>query len=116
MRLNPVLENLKPYHAGPSLDDIRRRYNLEQVSRLSANESPWGPFPEVIEAMKGALDGPQPLSRRRVRRVARPACGQTAGGSRPADLRQRLLRASDAARGGFSRPGTALWCCPILRS
>jgi histidinol-phosphate aminotransferase len=57
MRLNPVLENLKPYHAGPSLDDIRRRYNLERVSRLSANESPWGPFPEVIEAMKGALDG-----------------------------------------------------------
>jgi histidinol-phosphate aminotransferase len=57
MRLNPVLENLSPYRAGPSLEDIRRRYDLERVSRLSANESPWGPFPEVIEAMKGALDG-----------------------------------------------------------
>jgi histidinol-phosphate aminotransferase len=57
MRLNPVLEKLTPYRAGPPLDDIRRRYHLDRVSRLSANESPWGPFPEVIEAMKGALDG-----------------------------------------------------------
>jgi histidinol-phosphate aminotransferase len=57
MRLNPVLEKLTPYRAGPSLEEIRHRYHLERVSRLSANESPWGPFPEVVEAMKGALDG-----------------------------------------------------------
>ena len=57
MRLNPVLEKLTPYRAGPPMEDIRRRYHLERVSRLSANESPWGPFPEVIEAMKGALEG-----------------------------------------------------------
>ncbi len=57
MRLNPVLEKLTPYRAGPSLEEIRYRYQLERVSRLSANESPWGPFPEVVEAMKGALDG-----------------------------------------------------------
>jgi histidinol-phosphate aminotransferase len=57
MRLNPVLEKLTPYHAGPPLDDIRRRYQLERVSQLSANESPWGPFPEVVEAMKAALEG-----------------------------------------------------------
>jgi histidinol-phosphate aminotransferase len=57
MRPNPVLEKLTAYRAGPSLEDIRRRYHLERVSLLSANESPWGPFPEVIEAMKGALEG-----------------------------------------------------------
>jgi histidinol-phosphate aminotransferase len=57
MRFNPVLEKLTPYRAGPSIEDIRRRYHLEQVSRLSANESAWGPFPEVVEAMKAALDG-----------------------------------------------------------
>jgi histidinol-phosphate aminotransferase len=57
MRFNPVLEKLTPYRAGPPLEDIRRRYQLERVSRLSANESPWGPFPEVVEAMKSALDG-----------------------------------------------------------
>jgi histidinol-phosphate aminotransferase len=57
MRLNPVLDQLTPYRAGPSLEDIRRRYQLDRVSRLSANESPWGPFPEVVEAMKAALEG-----------------------------------------------------------
>ena len=57
MRLNSVLEKLTPYRAGPSLEEIRDRYHLERVSRLSANESPWGPFPEVVEAMKSALDG-----------------------------------------------------------
>lgn len=57
MRLNPVLERLTPYRAGPSVSDIRRRYRLDRVARLSANESPYGPFPEVIEAMKAALEG-----------------------------------------------------------
>jgi histidinol-phosphate aminotransferase len=57
MKLNPVLDQLSPYRAGPTLEDIRRLYELDRVSRLSANESPWGPFPEVVEAMKAALDG-----------------------------------------------------------
>jgi histidinol-phosphate aminotransferase len=57
MRINPVLEKLTPYRAGPPLEDIRRRYQLERVSLLSANESPWGPFPEVVEAMTAALPG-----------------------------------------------------------
>jgi len=57
MKLNPVLDQLSPYRAGPTLEEIRRLYELDRVSRLSANESPWGPFPEVVEAMKAALDG-----------------------------------------------------------
>jgi histidinol-phosphate aminotransferase len=71
MRLNPVLEKLTPYRAGPPLEEIRRRYQLEQVSRLSANESPWGPFPEVVEAMKGALEG--------LNRYPDGACGELRG-------------------------------------
>ncbi|MBN1632115.1 MAG: histidinol-phosphate transaminase [Thermoleophilia bacterium] len=57
MRLNPVLERLTPYRAGPPLAEVRRRYQLDRISILSANEVPWGPFPEVVEAMKGVLDG-----------------------------------------------------------
>ena len=57
MRLNPVLEKLTPYRAGPPLAEVRRRYQLEHVAVLSANEVPWGPFPEVVEAMREALDG-----------------------------------------------------------
>jgi len=57
MRLNPVLERLSPYRAGPPLADIQRRYRLDKVARLSANEVPWGPFPEVVDALKAALEG-----------------------------------------------------------
>jgi histidinol-phosphate aminotransferase len=56
MRLNPVLTRLAPYKAGPPLADIRERYHLDRVAQLSANESPHGPFPEVIEALKSVLD------------------------------------------------------------
>jgi histidinol-phosphate aminotransferase len=56
MRLNPVLEKLTAYHAGPPVAEIRRRYHLERVAMLSANEVPWGPFPEVVEALTGALE------------------------------------------------------------
>ncbi len=71
MRLNPVLDKLTPYHAGPPLADLRRRYQLDQVARLSANEVPWGPFPEVIDAMKAALDG--------LNRYPDGACGDLRG-------------------------------------
>lgn len=57
MRLNPVLEKLTPYRAGPPLADIAKRYELQRVAQLSANESPWGPFPEVVEAMRTSLEG-----------------------------------------------------------
>jgi len=57
MRLNPVLERLTPYRAGPPLAEVRRQYQLDRISILSANEVPWGPFPEVVEAMKSVLDG-----------------------------------------------------------
>ncbi len=57
MRLNPVLDKLTPYRSGPPLAEVRARYQLDRLAMLSANEVPWGPFPEVVEAMKGALDG-----------------------------------------------------------
>lgn len=56
MRPNPVLEKLAPYRSGPSLSEIRERYRLDAVAQLSANEVPWGPFPEVISTLKTALD------------------------------------------------------------
>src|SRR4030042_5404164 len=57
MRFNPVLERLTPYRAGPTLREIRRRYKLDEIAMLSANEVPWGPFPEVVDALKCALNG-----------------------------------------------------------
>ncbi len=57
MKLNPVLDKLAAYKAGPPLAEVARRYQLARVAQLSANESPWGPFPEVVEAMHAALEG-----------------------------------------------------------
>ena len=57
MRFNPVLDKLTAYRAGPPISEIRRRVDLDKIAMLSANEVPWGPFPEVVEAMKAALDG-----------------------------------------------------------
>jgi histidinol-phosphate aminotransferase len=55
MKFNPVLDSLKPYKAGPSLAEIRERYNVERITEMAANEVPWGPFPEVVGALKAAL-------------------------------------------------------------
>ncbi len=57
MRFNPALDKLTPYRAGPSLDEIKQRYHQDAIVQLSANEVPWGPFPEVIEALKSAICG-----------------------------------------------------------
>ncbi len=39
------------------MHEVQKRYQLERMAMLSANEVPWGPFPEVIEAMGAALVG-----------------------------------------------------------
>ncbi len=57
MRFNPVLESLTPYKAGPSLTEIRERYEVGRITQMAANEVPWGPFPEVIDALQKAVGG-----------------------------------------------------------
>ncbi len=57
MKFNPVLDRLKPYRAGPSLAEIRESYHVERLTQMSANEVPWGPFPEVVEALQATLGG-----------------------------------------------------------
>jgi histidinol-phosphate aminotransferase len=52
MRLNPALEKLRPYKAGPSLAEIRENYHVDRVVEMAANEVPWGPFPEVVQALR----------------------------------------------------------------
>ena len=57
MKFNPVLARLTPYRGGLSLADIRKRYELKHIAIMSANEVPWGPFPEVVEALRSAVAG-----------------------------------------------------------
>ena len=56
MRFNPVLEKLTPYKAGPSLAEIKARFDVDRITEMAANEVPWGPFPEVVEALHAAMD------------------------------------------------------------
>ncbi len=54
-KFNKALEGLVPYKAGPAMSDIRRRYGLDRVAELGANECADGPFPEVVEALTASL-------------------------------------------------------------
>jgi len=47
-----VLDQVAPYDAGKSLEAVARELGLDTVLRLSANESPLGPSPLVIEAIR----------------------------------------------------------------
>jgi histidinol-phosphate aminotransferase len=46
-----VLDRLVPYEAGPPLDVLAKELGVAEVIRLSANESPVGPSPRVVEAI-----------------------------------------------------------------
>jgi histidinol-phosphate aminotransferase len=48
----PVLERIQPYRSGPSLEALARDLGLPDLVRLSANESPLGPSPRVVEAIR----------------------------------------------------------------
>jgi histidinol-phosphate aminotransferase len=51
----PYLESLRPYEAGLSIDEVRRRYGRERVVKLASNENPLGASPLAVEAMREAL-------------------------------------------------------------
>ena len=56
MRLVPLaIEQLRPYEAGMTAEQARRRYNLPRIDKLASNENPLGPSPLAVEAMRNAL-------------------------------------------------------------
>ena len=48
----PVLDRIVPYQAGPSLEALQAELGVESLVRLSANESPLGPSPRAIDAIR----------------------------------------------------------------
>jgi histidinol-phosphate aminotransferase len=56
-RFRPEIAALKPYKVGRQIEDVARQHGLDpsQIVRLTANESPEGPFPGVVEAAAAAL-------------------------------------------------------------
>src|SRR5205085_6346109 len=47
----PYIAELHAYEAGLNPDDVKRRYDLENVVKLASNENPLGPSPVAREAI-----------------------------------------------------------------
>src|SRR5262245_3012865 len=47
-----VLDSVAPYDAGKSLEALAKEMGLDEIVRLSSNESPLGPSPHVVEVLR----------------------------------------------------------------
>ncbi len=54
VRFASKLAQLPHYEGGMDLERARRTYEASDVIKLASNESPWGPHPEVLEAVAKA--------------------------------------------------------------
>ncbi len=55
MHIRDAIARLAPYRPGQTLADVRE-FGLSECVKLGSNENPLGPAPEVIEAMRGAVE------------------------------------------------------------
>lgn len=55
MKISPFIQNLKPYVAGKSIEEVQRQYGLKEIVKLASNENALGPNPKIIEAIKKML-------------------------------------------------------------
>jgi histidinol-phosphate aminotransferase len=53
--VRPSLRGLEPYHPGPSVDELRCRYGMNEIVRLNRNEDLFEPFPGALEAAAAEL-------------------------------------------------------------
>ena len=51
----PGIQKLSPYQPGKPIDELKREYGLDQVTKLASNENPLGIGPKALEAAKAAL-------------------------------------------------------------
>jgi histidinol-phosphate aminotransferase len=54
--VRPSLIGVAPYRPGPSVDELKARYGLQDLVKLNWNEGLLGPFPNVRDAVAGELD------------------------------------------------------------
>jgi histidinol-phosphate aminotransferase len=55
MRLSSALSRLTAYEAGTPMSQVMAELGLERMVKLASNESPDGPFPEVVAAIMAGL-------------------------------------------------------------
>lgn len=49
------LGDIKPYEPGRPIELVEKELGITEAIKLASNESPYGPFPQVIEAMEESL-------------------------------------------------------------
>ena len=52
MRWKEQLLSLKPYQPGKSIEEVKRQFNLEKITKLASNENPFGCSKKVSNAIK----------------------------------------------------------------
>lgn len=50
-RLKKTLDDIKPYEPGKPEEAVRRELGIERIIKLASNESPYPPFPEVLDVI-----------------------------------------------------------------
>ena len=53
--LRHTIQDVQPYVAGLTSEEVRRRFGLERVLKLGSNENNYAPFPSVLKAMQEEL-------------------------------------------------------------
>ena len=51
------IRSLEPYQPGKPLEELERELGIEGSIKLASNESPLGPSPKAMEALRSAIDG-----------------------------------------------------------
>jgi histidinol-phosphate aminotransferase len=54
--VSATVKNLPPYQPGRSIEAVRRELGNLEIIKLASNESPFGPSPKALEAMRKGLD------------------------------------------------------------
>ncbi|MHB8841730.1 MAG: histidinol-phosphate transaminase [Candidatus Aquicultor sp.] len=49
------LEDIKPYESGRPIELVEKELGITEAIKLASNESPYAPFPKVLEAMRESL-------------------------------------------------------------
>jgi histidinol-phosphate aminotransferase len=53
--LRPEIRTLPAYNSGLSAENIRARYQVEEIAKLGSNENPWGASQHVLAAISAAV-------------------------------------------------------------
>lgn len=51
-----TIERVTPYSPGKPIEEVQRELGLSHIVKLASNESPYGPSPKAMEAMRAAIE------------------------------------------------------------